>query len=346
MIPATQARALFTQALVDTYREMPKPTMFLQSFGRVSLNNSRYVSIEVERGTEKVAVDVIRGSEGNRNTFGKSTEKVIDPPYFNETFDLTELYHYDLAFGATRINESAIADLAAESARRTMSIQAKIERAYEKMWSEVFETGIVTLKNGDNIDFKRKAGSLVDATSNTWATGSNDPRTNLISACQWIRQNGKSQGNVFNAILGSTALAALLKNSTITTAGDILRIDSMMINEPQRNAVGATSHGYINAGDYIVRLWSYPEFYDNASGTSTPYLNPKKVIVLPESPRFTMAFAGVPRLINGSTQYAPQAYFIDNIQDERKVADEIRVRSAGTPVPVAVDQIYTMQVIA
>lgn len=346
MIPSSQARALFTEALVDTYREMPKSTSFLRSFFPTVTNNSRYVSIEVQRGTEKVATDIIRGADGNRNSMGRSTSKVFDPPFFDEYFDLTDLDHYDRAFGSTGINESALADLAAESAANTMRIRDKIERAYELMCAQAFLTGVITTKNGDNIDFKRKAGSLVDASGNTWATGSNDPRTNLAAAAKWIRQNGKSQGGDFNVIMGSDALAAFLANDTINAAGDILRIDSMMIGEPQRNSVGATTHGRVSAGDYNFTIWSYPEYYDNASGVSTPYLDAKKVIVLPTAPKFRMAFAGIPRIIGGSAQTTAGDYFIQNFIDEKRASDEIHVKSAGIPILTAVDQVYTAQVIA
>ena len=345
-IPASQARGLYTQVLSATYKEMPKPTSFLKSFFPGQTSNSRYVSIEVERGNEKVAVDVVRGSEGNRNAGGLSTQKIFDPPYFSEYFDLTDLRHYDLAFGATGINESAIADLAVESAENTMRMRAKIERAYEKYCADALLSGIITPVAGTTIDFKRKAGSLVNVSgSNPWVTGSNDPRTDLKNAAIWLRQNGKAQGVVFNAIMGSSALAAFQNNDTIEAAGDILRINTMDIREPQRNAVGGSSHGMISAGDYIFRIWSYPEYYDNSSGVSTPYLDPKKVIVLPEAPKFLFQYAGVPRLINGNTQYTPAEFFVDNFQDERNAADIVRIKSAGIPIPVAIDQIYTVQVI-
>lgn len=347
MIPATQARALFTEALVDTYKEMPISTSFLRSFFPTALNNSRYVSIEVQRGFEKIATDIIRGADGNRNSAGRSTSKVFDPPYFNEYFDLTELDAYDRAFGSTGINESAIADLAVEAADNTRMLRDKIERAYELMCAQAFLTGVITLKNGDNVDFKRKAGSLVNTSgSNPWVTGSNDPRKDLAAAALFIRQNGKSQGGVFNVIMGSTALTQFLSNTTIQNAGDVLRIDSMSIRQPQRDSLGATSHGSISAGDYRFNIWSYPEYYDNAAGVSTPYLDPKKVIVLPEAPRFKMAFAGVPRLIGGNMQMTPNDFFVHNIMDESKATDQIHVKSAGIPIITAVDQIFTAQVVA
>jgi hypothetical protein len=118
------------------------------------------------------------------------------------------------------------------------------------------------------------------------------------------------------------------------------------VRPPQRDSVGATLHGQLSAGSYKFNLWAYPEFYDNANGDSTPYLNSKKVIVLPEAPKFNMSFAAVPKLI---TQAGPQtvgAYTVKEFVDERKTTHDIEISSAGVPIPVAVDQIYTMQVTA
>ena len=83
-IPATEARSRFTKAVLSTYKEMSVPTSFLKSFFKTSVKSTLNLSIEVERGFEKIASDVVRGTEGNRNSFGKSSEKIFTPPYFNE----------------------------------------------------------------------------------------------------------------------------------------------------------------------------------------------------------------------------------------------------------------------
>lgn len=345
-VPTNQARVAFTQALLATYKEMPKSTSFLRSFFPTKISNSRYVSIEVQRGTEKIASDVIRGSDGNRNSFGISTQKTFDPPYFVEYLDMTESMLYDRAFGTSGLDAGILSDLAAETAENTMMMRDKIERRYELMCAQALVTGIITVDSGENVDFKRKAGSLVDASGSTWATGTNDPRVQLQNAAIWLRQNGKTQGVIYNVIMGSTAKAAFDNNDTINAAGDVLRIDTMSIREPQRNSIGGTSHGYISAGDYIFRIWTYGEFYDNSSNESTPYIDPKKIVVLPEAPKFDMSFAAVPRLIGGASAPTPTDYLIQNFTDERKATDLIEIKSAGIPVITAVDQVYTAQVIA
>ena len=64
-ISLEQARLKFTQALVDKYREMPIVLSFLRSFFVKKTSTSKFISIEVQRGNEKIAVDVQRGTAGN-----------------------------------------------------------------------------------------------------------------------------------------------------------------------------------------------------------------------------------------------------------------------------------------
>lgn len=345
-ISTTEARSVFTKMLLDVYKERTTPTSFLRSFFTQKESATKYVSIEVQRGTEKIAVDVIRGSEGNRNTFSKSTEKIFEPPYYREYFDATELDLYDRLFGSSMIDSGIFSQFIDTVAEKLRILQDKIERSYELQCAQVLETGIVTLTNGDNIDFKRKALSLVDKSGSAW-TGSNNPLSHISAGCQWIRQNGKSQGNVFNMVAGSSALSAFFGNSFVKESANFRRIEHMSIREPQRNSVGATSHGEFSADDYIIRLWSYPEFYDNASSVSTSYVNAKKVILLPESPRFTLGFAAVPQLLDENNPVPKKgAFLIGDYKDERNHKHVFDIRSAGVAIPVAVDQIYTMQVVS
>jgi len=344
-ISTTQARAEFTQKVIDVYKEKVQVQSFLRSFFAEKTSTTKYVSIEVQRGTEKIAVDVQRGTEGNRNVFGLSTEKIFLPPYHREYFELTELDLYDRLLGSETIDAGVFAQLADEAAEKLMALTQKIERRYELQCSQVLETGIVTVTHGTNIDYKRKSASKVDNSASTW-TGANDPFVQIAAGCNFLRQVGKSQGAVVNAIMGSTALTAFFNNSFVKDTADFRRIDHLAIGMPQRNSVGATTHGEVAAGDYAVRIWSYPEFYDNESNVSTPYLNPKKVILLPESPKFAMSFAAVPQLLTSNSAPTRGAYHFGEYTDERNTSHVMDVKSAGLAIPVAVDQIYTMQVVA
>jgi len=345
-INSTSAKGLFTKTLIEVFRERPKPTAFLRSFFPSVETASKELSIEVMRGTEKVAVDVVRGSLGNRNQQTKSTEKVILPPYYREYFDLTGLHVYDRVFGSSVVDESVFVDLANATADELMALREKIERSYELQCAQALTTGIVTIANGDNIDFMRKALSLVDLGSGNYFASNVNPFTVFETGCNFLRQVGKAQGGVFNAILGTTALADLLSNTVFTGRQNLVNLVLDAVAPPQKNALGGVLHGEITCGPYRVRLWSYPEFYDNASGTSTPYIDPKKIVLLPEAPRFKTGFAAVPQLAKVGQGVIKGAYVIGEYIEEREQSHIFDVRSAGIVIPVAVDQIWTVKVVA
>lgn len=346
-IATSDARGLFTKMLVDIYRERVAVMSFLRSFFTVKESATKELSIEVQRGTEKLAVDVERGTEGNRNTFSRSTEKIFIPPFYREYFDATELALYDRLFSDTSIDDGVFTNFLEQVAEKLGLLQDKIERSYELQASEVFETGIVQLNAGINIDFKRKAASLVDKTAGQyWATGTVSPYTDMEAAGDFLRKTGKSQGSVINVIMGAEAFADFLNNTIVKERADIRNFSMDVIAAPQRGAVGQSFHGQVSAGAYRFNIWSYPEFFDNSSDVSTPYVNPKKVIFLPETPRFTLGFAAVPQLLTEGQAVRKGAFIIGDFKDVRNAKHDFDIKSAGVAIPVAVDQIYTLQVVA
>lgn len=345
-IPIQDARNLFTKMIVAVYKEQVATTSFLRSFFPTKEVMSKEISIEVQRGFEKVAVDVERGTNGNRNTFSKSTEKSFVPPFYWEYLTANEHRLYDVAIGM--MNTNSFSQMTAELASDLFELRQKIERAYELQCAQVLETGIVQLNAGVNIDFKRKSASLVDlGAGNYWTTGTVSPYDTLELGAKFIRQVGKSQGSVYNVIMGSEALSAFLDNTIVKERADIRHFSLDGVRAPQRNSVGGTLHGEVSAGAYTFRIWTYPEYYDNAAGDSTAYVNEKKIIILPEAPKFTLTFGAVPQLI-GEGGSVPQkgAYLIQDFVDERATSHEMHIKSAGVAIPVAVDQIWTGQVVA
>lgn len=355
-ISTVQARALLTIKMVALYKERVVVTSFLRSFFKEETSETKEISIEVQRGTEKIAVDVERGTEGNRNSFSKSTEKIFLPPYYREYFDMTDLNFYDRLFtteGVVDLNTfSRWVGVVVESFGL---LQDKIERAYEVQASQVFETGIVTLVNGTNINFGRKSAALVAySTGHNWANDANDPTTILESGCDFLKTKGKMTGGRINAIVGTEALTALYNNAKFKATADVRRIDLINISGPRRIAnTGAALHGELSVGSYTILVWTYPQFYDTKAALHVPYINPKKVILLPEDPKFVLSYAAVPQLLLGEGKKLPQGvssqpgkYLLGTYIDEKNSSHIGDMKSAGITVPVGVDQIYTVQVVA
>ena len=343
-ISTTQARSLLTATFLKLYKEVPKPTSFLRSFFVDNISTDRYVSIEVQRGTEKFAVDVKRGTKGNSNKVTQSTEKVINPPYYSEFFGANDLRLYDVAIGNASANN--IMGLAKAMVDEAIVVRNKIERAYEKQAADVFNTGVVTLADGSVIDFGRDASMIVDVSgSNPWATGTNNPITDIINGCRLLRTKGKAQGGVFNMIIGGTALEALINNAEFQKRGDIKDFDLATVKLGNMIPTGAAPHGMLTAGSYKIIIWTYPEYYD-VSGTSTPYVDEKKFILLPPNPNFTAAYAGVPQLIENGKIQQNGKYMVSEFINKEAKSHRVSTESAGIMIPVAIDQIYTAKVVA
>lgn len=348
VISLTQARGLYTSKLAAVYQERPPMGSFLRSLFKTTTVPTKYVKIEVERMGEPVAIDVVRGTEGNRNTFSLSSEKTFYPPYYREFFDATELDIYDRVLGSQNdFNGDLFVALLNEVGDRMGTLVNKIERSKELMCSQVLETGIVTLKNGDDINYKRKTASIVDAgAGNYFADAATNPFAMFEAGAKFLREVGMSGDGVFNAILGSEALTDLLANVKFLARQNTFNMALDAVQGPVRdNNTGATFHGTITAGSYKVQLWAYTNVYKHpTTGTITPYVNPKLVTMLPLVPKFIMAHAAVPQLIGQPGQMPKQGeYVFQDFIDERLATHEHHVLSAPLPIPVAVDQIYTFR---
>lgn len=347
IITQTDLRRLFTQALVSIYKERNEPTAFLRSFFPEKIEGTKQLSIAVIRGTEKVAVDVVRGTIGNRNTFSRSTQKVFIPPYHREYFDATELDVYDWLMTAKDISASMISNFSNQVAEEMKDLVSKIERAHEIQCSEVLQTGIVQLAKDTNIDFKRKAASLVDlGGGNYWVTGSVSPYATLELGAKFLREEGKSSTALYNVIMGTTAYTDFVNNDIVQKRADIRRFNLDDIAAPQRNSVGASFNGMVSAGSYQFAIWTYPQVFDNAAGDSTPYIGDKNIVILPQTPKFVFGFGAVPQLPQLGGGVRKGKFIFGDYVDERASTHDFDVKSAGLAIPVAIDQIFTAQVVA
>jgi hypothetical protein len=346
-ISTVDARSLFTVDVVDAYSDMKDATQYFGTYFPESVHPTKNLSIEVVRNLEKIAVDVIRGTEGNLNTFGKSTEKIFTPPLFDEFFNLTELDLYDALYNYSTISGAMYGRLLLDTAEKVKALQNKIDRTYEYYRAQALQTGIVPLINGDSINFNRKAASLVDlaATAGGYWSAAVNPFNQIADMIVFIRTVGKSTSTVFDLTLGSAAIRALYANTAFTTRQNLfnLKLDNVM--PPQASAEGAMYHGEITAGEYRVRLWSYPQYYTNAAGTQIPYIDPNYGILLPEKPQFKMAYAAVPQLVDPQAGPYVGKFKMYEFLDQRKAIHSIGLKSAGMPITTAVDQVVSFKAV-
>ena len=351
-IGLNQHRAGFTQALIDTFTDSVEVKDGFAAFFPVKRTATKAVKIEVQREGKKIAVDVMRCTDPVRNLFSKSTEKIFVPPYFHESFDFTSCESYDVTFGrGTAPNEMTGADLIQDANEKLMSLKNKIKRAIQKQYADVLTDGIVRLNNGDNIDYKRKAASMVTKTvaGEKWtAPTTSDPIKDLKAGCEFLRSKGKSGASEVNAIMGSQAFENFMSSSKIQALGDIRNVNRLAIDMPMMdNTSGLVLQAKVGAGDFVVYIWTYNETYEDASGTEQRYLGENTVVMLPTDFRGWTAFAGLPDVQGDpiSGQYVAQVeaeYLVYDVIDQIKRSWNFCIDSAPLVVPVSVDRIYTL----
>jgi hypothetical protein len=197
------------------------------------------------------------------------------------------------------------------------------------------------------IDFKRKAGSMVDLTSSGgyWATN-NNLFAQLQAGATWLRQNGKVNTNKFAIVLGSEAISAMYANTVFLGRQNLfnMKLDNQL--PPEVKAEGGVYHGTLTAGPYTIDVWSYDQYYKNAAGVLTPYINPKKGFMIPATGfRGKFVYGMTPQLLKPGQQPVTGKFIINEYVDEKARTREFHVESAGMPIPVGIDQIYTFKAV-
>ena len=355
-ISTQQARAQFTSEITQIFEDRIMPTDLFRSYFPTVQVFTKYVSTQVRRFYENVAIDVRRGTEGNMNKIAKQSEKVYEPPMFAELIDLTQVDLYDRLFGSSAIDAGVYAQFRQNALMAMEVIQAKIERAIEIMCSQAMTTGVVTMTNQDTLTFPRQAGSLIAADPSTIFLNAMDPFAFIETGANFLRQQGKTMDVEFDLIMGSQAWNDLQSNAIyIQRVFQTLNNSINTINQPGRTMNGASAHGVLSIGSYKAQLITYPQSYDVA-GTATPYMDPKKVILVPRKPEWNCSFAAVPQvMVNpqagltgdfAEASLAAKTYVVDHWPDVPNSAHKMRIRSCPVPILTAIDRVWTAQVCA
>jgi hypothetical protein len=358
-LPIEQHSATITKKIVGKFVEDIPVRSGFDGFFPSETTPTLMVDVEVERDNDLIAVDVKRFAEGNKNKFTRSSQHTYVPPFFKEDYDFSrdEVYMNTVALGVTSTNavNQTIAQNALKNVRKN---KKKIQRAIRKQQTDVLQTGIVTLKNGDSIDFRRKAGSMVDVGAGAdlyWNEAGSKPSEDLGKAMTFLRNIGNSSGTTINVIMRTDAMNALLANASMVEILNSRRMDRAKIDMPQFNdATGMAFHGQMSAGDFAVNLWTYNEKYTDESGNNVYYLERENVIVLPSDFQGKTVFGGLPYMrkvmINGVESRIPGVIEMDFLlrayNDEKTISSTLELTSAPLVVPFTIDKVYTMKVLA
>lgn len=349
-INVTQLKQRFTEEMAAKYSERAVPKAYLQSFYTVVEKNTRYLNYEVKKYDESVAIDIVRGTESNMNKFSLEDNKIIDPPVFGEMFGATEMRSYETSWGSSNYSATAIASFMEEVIERMGVIQDKIDRAKELQCAQVLDTGIITLVNGDNLNFQRKAASMVDNVADGGVYWDSAPTTatpvaDVEKMFIFARTVGRAQGGNARLIMGRRAFNAFIKTDEFKTRAGWMNTKLDDVKGQERNSVGASYHGRADFGSWTADIWTYPEYYKNSSGVMVPYIDDRKIHLLGENIKFVMGHAGLPTLPpDGLPGFAESAkkqtkgsYIINEYIDRLKKAWLFEMCSSFVAMPVQIN---------
>lgn len=296
-----------TKKMMTAFTDQAKtiPTGFLSSFfgknpSEISIYESETVEIDIQRFGEKIAVDVLRGGDGNLNTMEKYSTKLYKPPFYNE---YTNIKSSQLSKRLVDQNTYQPVNKVQNMINLIFKAQfegvKKVLRAIEVQASQALFSGTITFKNADVMDFKRKASHNITP-ANAWNTANGVPIADLESACIANRIDGKVTSDI--AIFSNSAWDGFISNADVLLKLDNRRVGIGAI-EPRFAREGAVFQGVIWAGAYRLECYTYDQYYTDEAGATQPYLPAGQAVVLYSGAVLNTSFGGVEIL-----QHAEEAY--------------------------------------
>lgn len=360
MIPSQQIQGLLLSASMQFYRERRLPSTHMRSMFVPKMYGTTEVPLTVQRMNDYAAVDVMRGTNGNMNTFSKWTQKNIVPPEYHEKFSINALRSYSLGFGqnASTTPGGVLAGVSQEIGENIVELDNMIVRAEEIQCIQALETGIVVLKTGDNVDYKRKADSLLDGTNEGgyWTTVTCPVEKQLQQVGEFIREEGANLTATIDATMSTNAWIALQATDFFQKRANYRQLTLMAIGNPQgRN--GANYHGTITAGSFIFNIWTYDATYTTkVAGVDTRIrlTDETKVVFTPtEGARFELSYGAVDTIVKSSGASNMSGVMLSKSAIDRYVWDSVDTNArthtmhiSSSPLArlITVDMVVTLKV--
>jgi len=344
-------------ASVAQFVKQARPTKFFTGlFQDRGATNQEKIQIDITRGEERVAIDVLAGTgpNGQKKLIPYTSKEYVTPAY-DESYLLTA--------GQTKFRLAGQNAFVERDVNRAMSdffteamidAQARIDRAVERQAIEVLTLGTLTFENNESIDFKMKASHKLTAVA-TWDNATADAALDLEKACDEVRKDGLMAPDM--CIMGDASFREFLNLTQTKDRINFRRADLIDIPSPRPLAAeqGATFQGSLSTGPYKLDIFTYPQWYvTSADGvlpvTKARYMPSEKVIVMNSQARLDLWYGAIVRFSDGNVEGASAVNFGSVMTSkeaqrsapyvwmgDRGLALEAGVRSRPLCVPVDID---------
>ena len=298
---------IFQRAMLEAYEEGvssdPEQYFLSNLFREEVISPVDEIELDVIRGSRVIAADVTRGGGvGNTNYVNQYTNKSYKVPLYWEQTPITASMLNKRVPGMDAFRSPSMSEAAkiGYHVGRAQSEQVKkIKRAIELQAAQALQTGIVTLKNADNIDFHKDA-TLNNVPGVKWDNANGLPIDDIEALAVEIFQKGKIKPNT--AIFSQNAWVAFRKNTSVQSFFDKRFIEPGILR-PEETVLGATLQGRISIGDFMLNLYTYNGFYENSSGTNVSYMNTETVIVMNSLAQLAKGYGATEVLVESREDY-------------------------------------------
>lgn len=294
-----------TRRMISAYYQEASPTAFFSGMFVArpeNFHSSEEVEIDIVRSEEDVSIVIQDLSTGYRmNSDDLYTNKGFKPPIHKEAIPLNA---FDLIKRMPGMNPFESPDFRANVITKMFGgmrkVERKIRRAVELQASQIMQTGIVTLTDSSGtalytLDYKPKATHFPTA-GTSWASATLAQKiSDLTSLCDVIRGDGLMDPDELD--IGSTVWENLLQTTGFLDRFDARRADLGTITAMDRRGGGGIYRGTLELGNYKLDVFTYNGRYkDPQTGTSTPFLDPGKVVVRSSMARMDATFGAIPNI--------------------------------------------------
>lgn len=295
---------------------LPKSAILDAFFGRIQTEESVEIHFDKLDGARKLAPFVSPVVQGQIVQERGHSTTTFTPAYIkpktplDPSRPLRRIAGEQIGGGQMSAADRADLVLAAELENHVQMIRNRLEW----MAVQALLTGGVTI-SGDgyqtkNLSFGRTAGhTLALAGAALWSAGTSTPRSDLQD---WATLIAKNSGGVGRAvIMEPDAWSAFRNHADIKDVINFRRTsDTMAVHAGAMIERGLVWRGEVDGFDIYV----YQDWYDDASGTPTPFLASGSVLMVAEAIEGVQAFGAIQDPAAGfmAVPYFPKVWYEDD----------------------------------
>ena len=340
---------MFTLAVKsEVVKIKAKPDRGFRQFFKDVVHDKKGYKFFVRKGKKRVAVDRHIFEAGQHVRTEDSTQVEVFPGYFDEYTDYSAFDEYENVVGfADTVESTNYQNLVAKVAETTADSEAAFDRAEELMCAQLLLTGTVQLKCGDSLVFPRDADSIIAYNAaHAFGIETVNPEKIFAKAANFIINKGYYSNGRFICIMAEDVWIDFKNNPTVQKQAD-LKDASFMNLETGNTLEQLVPQGVYSAGANKFNIFTYSAEYDHpVTGVKTKYLDPKAMVIMPDSVDLEFVYCGVPTLQGtpgkreARVKAGKRLYY--RYENERGKSIELGVMSAFMPVLSNVDSVVTV----